>query len=362
MTLISNISIDVKVLSKSQIQELLDFHNSYYGDNRIPEQWIWQYRTYNPDKVVFVVAHDDGKLIATQAMMPFYMNVGGERILTGKSENTLLLPEYRGKNIMENLYRYAIDRCKEIGMKTIWGFTPAVKAFQKFGFSTFSLPENHSRTGLNLFSCLASAFNQRGSSSLNRRLLSTAKNGFDYLRGLRYIPFERLLNTSHRVIKLPVSEKYTNDLDRLKQRHLCSINPFLDDDFINWRIKKHPLFNYSEYRVIRSDILQAYAFVAEQKHGFVTISDIASTDKYSTRLLLHSIVKEHLKKAGKFRIIVNPKYALENEMLYNLRQLGFHKDSAFNLVVQDISGDNADKFKNLANWNITEFWTEGYSF
>ena len=116
---------------------MVDFHNSYYGTKRRPEDWLWEYITYNPDKAVAVFATDSGKIIATQGMLPIYLVIGKKTVLAGKSESTLLLPTYRGTQIMQNLYEYAVGHCINNGMQFIWGFTGALTAFKKFGFTTY---------------------------------------------------------------------------------------------------------------------------------------------------------------------------------------------------------------------------------
>jgi len=93
MTPIRQGLIDISLIRSEEILELVTFHNSFYRNHRKPEHWIWQYKTYQPDKVIFAVARDNGKLIATQAMMPVYMRVNDKPVLTGKSENTLLLKD-----------------------------------------------------------------------------------------------------------------------------------------------------------------------------------------------------------------------------------------------------------------------------
>ena len=108
---------------------LVAFHNSYYGTDRTPEHWLWEYETYVPSKSVFACAEDSGKIIATQGMIPIPVQVGTGSVLSGKSESTLLLPAYRGSSLMADLYEYAVHNCGERGMQFLWGFTGAVKAF-----------------------------------------------------------------------------------------------------------------------------------------------------------------------------------------------------------------------------------------
>ena len=90
----------------SDINEAISIHNVAYGDKRTPEQWIWEYKSNYPDLFVFTVIEDDGRIVGTQGMIPIYINIKGKRYLSGKSENSLLNPEYRGGTLFQELYEF----------------------------------------------------------------------------------------------------------------------------------------------------------------------------------------------------------------------------------------------------------------
>lgn len=361
MVAITRDHVDINTISLSQAREFVDFHNSFYGTKRKPDHWIWQYKHYEPDKAVFTIARDKGKLIGTQAMMPVYMKIGEERILTGKSENTLLLPEYRGMNIMDDLYKYAIDLCKKRGFEFIWGFTSAVKAFRKFGFSVYPIIEIYNRPGLNFVSSLICRF--KTSRPLWLKIASSGKYVLHYLKNLRYLTIPNIqqqpdYQVSNNIINI---SQINNLQDKLMTKYKSFITPYIDSKYIDWRIRRHPFLKYQEYQVLKNGILQAYAFVGLGEEA-VSISDLFSGDEHATSILLHRIIKDNIIKSGQFKIFLNSHYVAGKNTIKICNKFGFYPlQSTSNLVVRDISGNKHEEISKVERWNITGIWTEGYS-
>jgi GNAT superfamily N-acetyltransferase len=360
MLSISKSHVDINSVTLSQAHEFVDFHNSCHSTKRKPEYWIWQYKNYEPDKAVFTIARDNGKLIGTQAMMPVYMRIGEECILTGKSESTLLLPEYRGKEIMKDLYEYAIGLCQERGFEFIWGFTRATKAFRKFGFSVYPLPQIFCRPGLNFAVTLASRFKKPN--PLWRRIKSMGKYGLFYLKNIRHLAIPYIQQQpDYQISNEKISISQINELqNKLNMKYNSIITPCLDSKYIDWRIRKHPFLKYQEYQVLKKGILQAYAFVVFCKKT-ISVSDLASADEHATSLLLHRIIKDNFKRTGIFNVMINPQCTIGQNMIQLLQKFGFCPYSTSNLVVRDLSGKKHEESTNMKKWNITGLWTEGYS-
>lgn len=361
MVAISKEYVDINSISLSQAREFVNFHNSFYGTKRKPDHWIWQYKHYEPDKAVFTIARDKGKLIGTQAMMPVYMKIGEECILTGKSENTLLLPEYRGKNIMDDLYKYTIDLCKERGFEFIWGFTSAIKTFRRFGFSVYPLIEIYNKPGLNFLANLTYRFKK--SRPLWLRIASTGKYVQHYLKNMRHLAIPNIQQQpGYQVSKSIINISQINNLqDKLNAKYKSIITPYIDSRYIDWRIRKHPFLKYHEYQVLKKGILQAYAFVVLGEEA-ASISDLASGDEHATSILLHRIIRDNIIKTGQFNILLNPKYVAGQNTIKICNKFGFYPlHSTSNFVVKDISGNKHDEILKVERWNITGILTEGYS-
>lgn len=100
------------------------------------KQFLWEFHSCPFGKSIYAIALDGDKIIGTNCVIPIILtNSRDARILTGKSEDTLIDPEYRGQNIFSNIYNFLFAQCQAEGIKAIWGFTSAKKPFQKINFS-----------------------------------------------------------------------------------------------------------------------------------------------------------------------------------------------------------------------------------
>jgi GNAT superfamily N-acetyltransferase len=144
---------EIQNLSKDELEDASNFHQRYYDDKRPLKVWLWEYQSIYPDKSVLVGIKNESELIATQGMVPIYLNINGKRCLSGKSESTLVDKKYRGKGLFADIYNSAIKQSKDKGMCCLWGFTKALVPFQKVGYRTYEgaikcaiLPLDHQTT------------------------------------------------------------------------------------------------------------------------------------------------------------------------------------------------------------------------
>lgn len=87
-----------------------------------------------PATGLVVGAYDGDELIGSQAFIPYLAQLGNRRMLSAKSELTLLSPAYRGQGLFDRMYEVGFDLCREAGIDCIWGFTSALKPFARVGF------------------------------------------------------------------------------------------------------------------------------------------------------------------------------------------------------------------------------------
>lgn len=111
------------------------FYNLTYGRHRTPQQWRWGFVTpVGGGQLPYVTAFEEEELVGTQAYIPVSMVDEQGTFVTAKSEETLVSPSMRGKNLLNAMYEPIFARLREEGTASIWGFTPAEKAFRKLGF------------------------------------------------------------------------------------------------------------------------------------------------------------------------------------------------------------------------------------
>ena len=112
------------------------FHNRVYECNRTDNQWRWEftYRMSGKDELPFVHAIVDSKVVGTQALIPVRFIDKDGVFWTAKSEETLVDPSMRGEKLFARMYELAFDFARNGEYKSIWGFTPAERAFTSIGF------------------------------------------------------------------------------------------------------------------------------------------------------------------------------------------------------------------------------------
>jgi N-acetylglutamate synthase-like GNAT family acetyltransferase len=126
----------IRLATKEDISDINQFYNQQYRAKRTESQWDWEYGTKSLNESLFAIALDDEKIVGTQALIPIGIIMNNEVILTAKSEETLIDPAYRGRGIFEELYDFLIPLARQAGISFIWGFTPAVKPFNRVGFQS----------------------------------------------------------------------------------------------------------------------------------------------------------------------------------------------------------------------------------
>jgi GNAT superfamily N-acetyltransferase len=130
-------AINITVASASDGWRCNSFHNDHYGGARSLEQWRWEFVDPSEnDAIPFCVATRNGTIVGTQALIPVPFIDERGVFLTAKSEETLVSPDMRGRDLLAALYQPLFKFAADRGYQSIWGFTPAARAFRKIGFET----------------------------------------------------------------------------------------------------------------------------------------------------------------------------------------------------------------------------------
>ncbi len=343
-------TIDLPTIKPEQIDEILAFYNEGFGVRRTPAEWMWQYGTYKPDLTVFTVARHEGRIIATQAMMPIWLRVAGNRVLTGKAESTLLHPDFRGIKAMEPLYAYAIEECRGKGVKFLWAYTTAIRAARRWGYDNFPVTRQYLRPGFNFPVGFAARISTRA--PLWRRAASGGKYALEYLRALTYASASRPPQPSGLVLsREPIQPKETLEL---------YITIDFDDGYLDWRLRKHPFRTYQDYQVRDRGTLRGYAWVS-LFGGTLSISELWAETEEATALLMREIIADHARRSGQFMVMLNAESCQTAQTARVLTRFGFISKHAIPFINQDLSGGEYPEINDLANWNFSGLWTEGYS-
>lgn len=356
--------IELRLATAKDYPDIIDFRNRHYETKRKPEHGIWEYATYEPDKTVFLLAHDTDGIVGTAATIPIYMQVGAESSLSGKVEQLFIVPRYRGSALFMSSYRQLLKISAIRGMKLLWILTPLKGLPNRMGARSFEDIQVLTRPG-NMWVDIVSRL--QWDTTIWGRIGSAGKAILKdaFMRNSRTVPY------IHKQAGYEIKKELCNVDDirrlyeRLKSKHENVISIRYDQKYLDWRVRRHPSLKYEEYQVQQGGELRAYAFVTLSK-GVAHISDVLSEDKYATSLLLHTILADYIGKAGRFQLMGNLKDVLAQDLFEQLNHFGFSVDKKtsklWNFGVIDLTGKAEKHFYDIGKWHVTGLWTEGFLY
>jgi hypothetical protein len=345
--------------TQEMANQLVSFHNAHYNDNREPGHWIWEYKGCYPDLSVFPVMVEEGRVVGTTGFIPIYVNVAGERVLSGKPENSLVSRDQRGSDIYSDIYAYAKSDAVVKGYQCLWGYGPLRSASTKVGYTVFLNAIASLGTVIRPFAALKDAQDKK-----EQGLKKYAREIVGRLLLWIYGSVRRATTGSSND-KYVLRAELANQADmddlyrRLRERYPNLIHIDLNERYLEWRIHDNPFCDYKSYFVYRGGQLAAYSFVSRHNTK-AYLTDFTFDDDSSGNFLLSAIVKD-LKalNTGVIAFLGNRENPLIKNTFKVLRKWGFVEFSATNFHVQPFQGKREELLLNLENWYMNGIGTEG---
>jgi GNAT superfamily N-acetyltransferase len=346
--------INCFLLEESDIDEVNDLYNRTYKTERSNEKFRWEFLHAPAGKSIYVVAKDTAlnKIVGTQCVIPIVLsNSKGEKYLTGKSEDTLVDPNYRGQNIFEKMYALLFDECRKAGIQYVWGFTSALKPFRKLGFET---PFEHSQSMWVKSSVDAAEY----ISALNPANTFSNKLKIRLLAAWAKIRSKKTLWTSNKLpsaysLKISGSDEQLNLDPLLKKMTGEKENYFFihqDSEYIKWRLSENPYtkklfhFEFFENKELVADFIfnfhknKTWYLVQMAWNGKLNAETKSAMLKKSLKELCD---KEAIAMVRGWNFVHNPANSEEIEIL---KKAGFvYLNRGISFVWKDIStGEKLD--------------------
>jgi hypothetical protein len=240
--------------------EAVSFYNEMYDAKRTRQNFDWLMNG-PAGKTVYVVARDikkNNQIVGSQCAIPIVMtNNLGEKVLTAKSDDTIVHPNYRGQKISKYMYELLFDICRKAKIEYIWGFTNAKKPLLVVDFEIpYSICKSYFIVSVN------NAFKSIISSKPNRKSHHFIALSFVLLAKIKSVKRYFL---DKKLTKFTVESEWTNDLDALIQsyynahRELFFI-PFIQQNYLEWRILNAPEVDSCSIFALRDmdNILRGY--------------------------------------------------------------------------------------------------------
>lgn len=250
------------------------FYNEHYDRRRTAEQWRWEF--VEPTKagpLPFVVAVDEGEIVGTQAYIPVRFIDEAGVFLTAKSEETLVSSKMRGKNVFGKMYDQLFQVARDNACMSIWGFTPADRAFRKL---QFDIPAATGQLLLVLApQSLAQVANAQGDGGSGGRRLGLRLAGLILSVWSKLAAFgSDALAADERLTDLQDAHLFDEQYSRRFIDAWGGTTILRDHEYMQWRIFDNPYRQANVVGIVRDNILVGHVALAVDEEGAGYLVDL----------------------------------------------------------------------------------------
>lgn len=296
-------NIEIRLMQETEYLLVNSVYNNAYGNIRPLDHFEWEFIKGPWGKAIYVIAVDLDKkedgIIGTQAGIPIIFTDGnGNKIMTAKSEDTFVHPDYRGHKLFDRMYELLFAECAKVGIKYIWGFTYARKPFLKLGFQIpFETLQGVYITSPKKAYNYLSGLNKENKLSDNIKIWGLCY--YNWLNVFIKSSFGKIgKNISE--VKLGICKNKKSLINSVlnNSQNLWSIDQ--TEEYLNWRIRNNPYpNNYLEYYVLGKDSSDCNAdfLFNKRSEGFVYLEEFLfnKSETHERKLLFTKMVMQKIK-------------------------------------------------------------------
>jgi hypothetical protein len=317
--------------------------------------WQYEYQGYMPDKSACCIMKKENKVVGSQAFMPYLLSINQTRVISGRSERTLLDQSVRGGGNFEALMDYCVQVAITKGHQVFWGFTTATKAFKRGGFSNISSVFEHAISVISLANAVVDFFKEKDKKRKYAKAFSIGT--WPFLASWAFI--NQAITGKPRATTIECEPKSGDDIINL-YNSLCDsgdVHLVQDSRFVNWAYSMKGC-SFKRYYAYHLHELIGYVAIDVSDSSLPQICDFAFKDK-NTFVFLWKQAKKDLKKAHV--PFIKTSFNYRNQVLLRMaRYFYFNGFVPFyrggNMVVR--SADERYKIicGDVSKWYITPLW------
>lgn len=324
--------IEYRRAAAEDYPRIVEFHKRVDGKTRTYDDFLWEFSKGPFGASIYIVAVDGERIVGTNCVIPVeVLDDRGQRILTGKSEDTLVDPEYRGRNIFYDLYQVLFAECEKEGIQAIWGYTPAIKPFRKLGFD---IPFHHSQS-IVVFKILPSFRYLNGKNAENSFLTKAKIFALCLMSRLKFST-----RSKKSTLKIVDSDSIKPFMELCNDFGNYPPNSFAihhTQDYFNWRYTENP--NLKGLRNLvwkdeQNDVVAAVILnITAENICYISHLAFKSGLRFKARKAVLVTMAVHLKRQGvaavrNWHFRTNP---------YNEEEIKLYEESAFTILDRGIA-------------------------
>ena len=343
--------ISYREATADMVAEIAEFLNIGAADF-----FNYEYMTYMPDKAVFSVLIENDRIVGSQALMPYNLNISGTKYLCGRSERTKLADSLRGRGMFPKLMSYCVNRARPIEMKLIFGFTTAKKAFERAGFRHFSGFYEHAILVLNHEKAVRDISNEKNMKLKYVKI--AACFGSRVCRIINILRGAGKIGTGGYDITDTLAD--AGDLGDLFARirgtgELVSIEQ--DGAYLEWAYEKG-IRRHKKWYIYQGGELLAYMVFDITDRRTVQMVDFASSEPGAFQTGMEQALRDLDKLGAAFVLTAYNKKNLHLAKLSRqLRRNGFMPFyTGGNMVLRIMDSERRELTEDLRDWYVTPSW------
>jgi hypothetical protein len=375
-------NITSRKFAEKDKEELNALYNLVAGRSRNIEQFEWEWLA-TPEgwgSMWLLEDSDTGKIIGHHGLIPIKFSYFGSPILTGKTENTVMHPQYRGKGIY---YPFEVKFCEEAKERfqllyTTWAVAEHGRIRLKLGYAIVGRYAHYIKATKKSYLDKYLANTIKG--GIRNRFIAALLVGISKAGSVFLMPFFSREGSMDRTVKL---ERVTNietvaeELDKFWERNKGKFGITADRNsrYLKWRIFDNPNLTHEFFLARRQSDVVGYVITRNAGEGRGVIIDLiaSNNDEKVFNTILDGAVSK-FKESG-IHVIHFSTLSSDNFLNKALRRNGFmlslmlqriggrvigkrHQESVLMAKALDDKLDPA-KVADPACWYFTDILTEG---
>lgn len=345
------------------------FHNAYYGRSRSDDQWTWEFcrMTDSDGTIPFVMAEVDGEIVGTQAFIPVDLVDRSGPYLSAKSEETLVAPSMRGKNLFHRMYELLFTWAATHGVEYVWGFTPAKNAFEREGFAcpvkTSQLFRSFSATAARR---LRGAEPSSAAKSAAEAIASSALATYGNFAARLRLPASA---GAIEIRLLDAAPEWADELSSTFVREWGGTSIYRSRQYLEWRLFQCPYMRPLVLAAFVDGTPVGYVAFGLGTDGIAAIVDLIAisppTGHVDAATVVQRLIHEAADRSRDMGAVairawhVTP-HPFSLVVKRGARRLGWiHVERGFEVVVKPIGAARRPASWPFENWYVTRLFTEG---
>jgi hypothetical protein len=322
---------------------------------------VWQYENGIYATGLFFAREKDA-CIASQGMIPVFLNIKGTKTITAKSESSFLLPEFRGRGIFEDLYFHTIKISEQDDIQIVWGFTALSSVWRKkLKFDVIDGLIHETELQIDFLKSFSAAWKSE-QSFINKIKLSL--KAFISLTKSKKLPKANkefstiVLNIKEDRAIMAMIELY----DEWASNHPHFTSIALDKEYLNWRITNNPIIKYKLIGVYKNQKLIGIGIVNDAVDKAYLLDFIVPKKEHLKDGFIE--ILRHLKQHNSISHLVywashTNSYAQSIHSLFQAFGANCYVNNNMNFVIKKTEKCTMPNIE-ISDIYINGLWTEGF--